>query len=153
MLKVYRAPDDVPNGIRIVRDNDEYFNYNTLLQDNALTRDILSTIDKAEYISELTILGRTKSLGALNKQVLSTGTKTLLNILGSSSDCFDLRECGDNVLRFLPRVTDGHVIWDMPCLAYCGDPDCDIEYKGKRYRDFYEFLGTVEKEERGYDDI
>ena len=80
--------------------------------------------------------------------MLSTGTKTILNILSNPSDCFDLSECGDNVLKFLPRVTDGSVIWDVPCLVYCGKPDCNIEYRGKIYKDFYEFLCTVEKEER-----
>lgn len=148
MLKIYRTCDEVPKGTRIVRDNDTYFNYNTLLQDNALTREILFTIDRAKYVSELTVLGRTKELGNLNKQVLSTGTKTILNILSNPSDCFDLSECGDNVLKFLPRVTDGSMIWDVPCLVYCGKPDCNIEYRGKIYKDFYEFLCTVEKEER-----
>lgn len=149
MLKIYRTYDEVPKGIRIVRDNNTYFDYNTVLQNNTLTREILYTIDKAQYVSELTVSGRTKALGSLNKQVLSTGTKTILNILNNSNDCFDLSECGDNVLKFLPRVTDGNVIWDMPCLAYCGEPDCNIEYKGEIYRNFYEFLYIVEKEERG----
>lgn len=149
MLKIYRTCDEVPKGIRIVRDNDTYFNYHTVLQNNAFTREILYTIDKAQYVSEFTVLGRTKALGSLNKQVLSTGTKTILNILNNPNDCFDVSGCGDNALKFLPRVTDGNVIWDMPCLAYCGAPDCNIEYKGKAYRNFYEFLCAVEKEERG----
>ena len=119
MLKIYRTCDEVPKGIRIVRDNDTYFNYHTVLQNNAFTREILYTINKAQYVSEFTVLGRTKALGSLSKQVLSTGTKTILNI------------------------------WDMPCLVYCGAPDCHIEYKGKAYRNFYEFLCAVEKEERG----
>lgn len=44
MLKIYRTCDEVPKGTRIVRDNDTYFNYNTLLQDNALTREYYSLL-------------------------------------------------------------------------------------------------------------
>lgn len=57
--------------------------------------------------------------------------------------CFDLRECGDNVLELLPLVTVGKVYWDIPFIAYIGDANCDIIYNNKHYTDFYKFLSTI----------
>lgn len=41
------------------------------------------------YNSPATFIGRDPSLGALYKQHLSTGTKTLLNVLNHPDKCFD----------------------------------------------------------------
>lgn len=147
-LHVYRSADEVPKGIRVVTNNDLFFNARTSIKNNDLTSDILSTIDKARYNSEFTFIGRTPELGALNKSMLSTGAKTLLNIISYPNVCFDTVCCGDNALEFIPKIKDGHAIWEIPVLAYTGSPDCDMEYGGIHYTDFYKFLHAVEREER-----
>jgi hypothetical protein len=123
--------------------NDSFFDTNTVLQDNTLVREVLSKVDKAEYNTDLTFRSRTKEMGALNKNNLSTGTKTILNILEHKDKCFSVSECGNNVLCFIPQIKEGCIYWDIPAVAYTGCPDCDIQYKGKNYTDFYEFLESV----------
>lgn len=75
-LKVITDKKDIN---RVVDYNDIYFN-KIRLENNSITTKIMEEIDKAHYSSESTFIGRDKSLGALNKNLLSTGCKTLLNI-------------------------------------------------------------------------
>lgn len=146
-LCIYTSIQDVPSNLgRIVNYNDLYFD-GQLLRDTLLVRQLLSEIDRAEYVSPTMILGRDKSLGRLNKSCLSTGCKTLLNVVLSPSKCFDLIECGVNVLQLLPLVTCGHVLWREPSLPRMIIQDCDINYQGLVYHDFLDFLEKVEEEQ------
>lgn len=147
-LKIYISVDEVPSGIRVVSNNDLFFNARTLLSDTDLVSDILSVIDKAKYSSDLTFTGRTKELGALNKSMLSTGTKTLLNIISYPDRCFNVVECGNNALQFIPKITEGHILWELPVVVCRNRIECDIDYRGRHYADFHEFLAQVEREER-----
>ena len=61
-LHIYRSVAEVPSGIRVVNGNDLFFNTMTLLSNTDLVSDILSVVDKAKYSSDLTFIGRTKSL-------------------------------------------------------------------------------------------
>lgn len=140
-LTVYTSHKEVRDKkIKYIRINDIFFNSFTELTDSKITRIILSTIDKAEHNSKLTFIGRSSDLGALNKNFLSTGSKTLLNIVSHKDICFDVSECGNNALCLLPLIREGYIYWANPVAAYSGDGDCDILYNGKRYTDFYKFL-------------
>ena len=143
-LTIYTDIKDIEKvGKDLILINDLFFDSDTNLNDSELTDKILITIDKASYNSELTFIGRTKELGALNKNMLSTGTKTLLNIIHHPDKCFSVCECGNNVLSLLPLITDGCLYWSIPVVTYEGDPTCDIVCNGKRYNNFYEFLESV----------
>lgn len=120
----------------------------TLLSNTDVVSDILSVVDKAKYSSDLTFIGRTKELGALNKSMLSTGTKTLLNIINYPDRCFNVVECGNNALQFIPRLAEGHILWELPVVVCRDRFECDIDYRGRHYVDFHEFLAQVEREER-----
>lgn len=87
-LNVYLTREEV-NNLTIIRKNDEYFNGMTELKDCDFVSKVLKNIDKAKRVSDLTFVGRTEYLGALNKSCLSTGTKTLLNIYSHPNKCFD----------------------------------------------------------------
>lgn len=139
-LKIYRTKDEIPNGIRFVNSNDAYFNGHTQLNGSELESEILRCIDKARYNSAFTFIGRDVNLGALNIQQLSTGTKTLLNILSNPDVCFNVVECGSNALRLLPLVKDGHILWRTAFAPYSGDALCDISYHDKEFSNFYEFM-------------
>lgn len=144
MLKIYTSIEDVQKDNKeLIRINDSFFNSETSIIDSLLVRDILTLIDKAEYNSDLTFIGRTKKLGALNKNMLSTGTKTLLNILSFPDICFDVCECGDNALSFLPKIREGNILWELPIAIYQGEPACDIECNGQHFTNFYKFLESV----------
>lgn len=144
-LKVYTNREDVKKaGLDLIDINDSYFDIETSLVDSSLTNKILETIDKAKYNSPLTFIGRTKELGALNKSNLSTGSKTLLNIVSSPSKCFNVCECGDNALSLLPLIKDGNIFWEFPIVAYDGSPECDIICNSVSYNNFYDFLESIE---------
>lgn len=147
-LKIYRSVDEVPSEIKVVNSNDSFFNVMTDLTNTELVCNILRTVDKAEFNSNQTFIGRTKELGALHKSMLSTGTKTLINIIQHPEFCFNVVECGNNVLQFIPKITEGHILWELP-VAVCRDrPKCDIDYRGRHCAEFLEFLSQVEREER-----
>lgn len=146
-LKIYRSVDEIKTG-QVIIDNDSFFDAFTVLTDTTLVHDILMVIDKAEYNSALTFIGRTKKLGALNKSMLSTGTKTLLNIISYPDECFNIVECGNNALKFIPKLKEGSIVWEMPVVVCRDNPECDIEYKGIHYTDFHKFLSKIESEER-----
>lgn len=136
-LHVYLRKRDIPNSLRYVACNDSYFAA-TSLTHNALTNKILSTVDEARYASAGTFYSRDNRL--LPKEYLSTGTKTLLNILQHPRHCFDVCECGNNALNMLPSFTTGNIYWRIPVTLYTGPAKCDIICNRRRFTDFYEFL-------------
>ena len=128
---------DIPKALTFIADNDRYFSITKLTQ-NPLVLKILSQIDGAAYASPSTFYARNGQL--LPKECLSTGTKTLLNILQHPNCCFDVCECGDNALNMLPLLSAGNIYWRVPVTLYDGAAQCDIICKRKRFTDFYEFL-------------
>lgn len=143
-LYIYTNKEDIDkSGKDLITINDLFFDSETTLKDCKIVKTILLTIDRAKYNSDLTFIGRTKELGALNKSMLSTGTKTLLNVLQHPDKCFDVCECGNNVLSLLPLITEGSIYWSISTVAYTGKPECDIVCNGKEYKDFYKFLESV----------
>lgn len=78
-LQVYNKTDPP---MSVIVDND------TELDSGDICTGVLKVIDKAVYNSPATFIGRDTSLGALYKQHLSTGTKTLLNVLNHPDKCF-----------------------------------------------------------------
>ena len=140
-LYVYTKREEVPKDIRIIDDNVGFFNGLTNLEDCEFTKVVLAVVDKAEYVNQQYFCGRVKGMGSLNKSCLSAGTKTILNVKSYPERyCFNLCECGANVLALLPQLREGHVLWDIPAMIYDGEEDCDIVFKGKRYVDVYEFM-------------
>lgn len=143
-LIIYTEKKYIPHNLKFININDSFFDVYTQLNDDDLCKDILLKIDKAEYNTPLTFLGRTKALGNLNKSMLSTGTKTLLNIINHPDKCFNVAECGNNALQFLPKIQKGNILWEMPAIAYCGTADCDIILNGIQYYNFYKLLHDIE---------
>ena len=145
MLLVYRKEELAREaGKTIILINDLFFDTDTVLKNTDFTNIVLNTIDEASYHSPFTFIGRTKELGALNKNMLSTGTKTLLNIEGHPEKCFNVCECGNNALSLLPLLKNGCIFWENPAVAYDGAKECDILLDGvARYTDFYKFLEGV----------
>lgn len=142
-LHVYLDKKDIPAGLSLIRENDVFFNGMTCLQNDDVTCRILHDIDDAVYNSKDTIIGKKRSLGALNKSYLSTGAKTILNVKEHPERCFSLLECGNNALKLLHLLTEGHVFLDGRLCISGKRFSCDIEFGGKLYTDFIEFTGGV----------
>ena len=148
-LKIYRNDcSELRNHASIiVFDNNEFFDSRTSILDDDISKDALSTVERGIYRSSTTFISRDEI--ELDKSCLSTGTKTLLNIIQHPDICFDVSECGINALQFIPRIRDGMIIWRFPLISYRGKKDCDISYKGILYSNFSDFLNVIYKEDRG----
>ena len=147
-LHIYTSVDRIPSDLQYIRVNDVFFDSNTLLPKNKLCDLVLSTVDHAVYNSDLTFISRTKELGALNKSMLSTGTKTFLNILCSPDTyCFDVLECGSNVLQLIPFLKDGYIIWEIHLLLSVPYDKCDIFLDDeKHFTSFKDLLLDIKEE-------
>jgi hypothetical protein len=138
MITIYTRRELIPADMEYIRYNDIFFKGVSLPDDN-ITNIILTTIDKAHYNSPETFIGRDKSLGALNKEHLSTGAKTLLNIYTNPNICFDVLECGADCLRLLIDLSldiTGTIFMETPVVAYYGSGICDIICDGVHYSQY-----------------
>lgn len=142
-LTIYSDKHKPPRDIKVITQNDVYFNGSVELMNSEIEAKILGSVDGVRYCSNRSFYGTSSDTVPVDKNQLSTGSKTLLNILNNSELCFDLCECGDNALELIPLITDGKAYWKIPFIAYSGDEQCDIIYGGKHYTNFYDFLGTI----------
>lgn len=150
-LNLYTSIDDVPKDLKLVDYNDAFFGIHTPLNNSEFEKIALRDIDKATYVSSDVFLGRTKSIGGLYRDSLSTGCKTVLNVEKNPVGyCFDLLECGQNALNTLKYLNKGSVLLKSKILLPRGnDLSCDINYKGVHYnnlRDLCKVLSVELKE-------
>lgn len=69
------------------------------MDDTEKIRELLLKIDNAVQLSPETFLSnKHKKWGGIFKNNLSTGMKTILNIIAFKNICFDTIECGANVI-------------------------------------------------------
>ena len=140
-LNVYLTREEVPSGMTIIDSSDIHFNAFGRLTNSEFEKNVLKEVDLAEYNSESTFIGRTKKLGGLFIDKLSTGTKTLLNIVSFPRMCFNVIECGRNSLEFLCDLHEGNVLWERPVLLPMRDDEsCDIMCRGIHFTNIYDFL-------------
>lgn len=139
-LNVYFSKADVPEKLRIIEKNDAYFNGGTTLADTPLVRQVLWEIDMARYCNDNGFYGRSSNV-ALSRDRLSTGAKTLINIIQHPNVCFSVVECGGNALCFLQNITEGFVLWENPVVSvsHLSNP-CDILCQGRHFTEFVNFL-------------
>ena len=146
MLQFYDSTQDIPNGVKVIKVNDSFFNAHTMLRDDETTKRIIQVIDKAERTSDKTFKGRSNHFGDLDRQYLSTGTKTLLNILQNPNICFNVAECGSNALEILFTLENGMVYCEQYIIVPTNNMNqkCNISYCNsnftnlKDFADFYE---------------
>lgn len=141
-LRIYTDKKEVPANTEVIGYNDKFFD-GVLLSNDEISSIVMNKIDHATYNSPTTFIGRDKSLGALNKEHLSTGCKTLLNIITNPDKCFDVVECGQNALALIPFIKEGNILWEVPILHYRGNAKCDIIIHDKRFTDFRRFLSYI----------
>ncbi|MBE5869901.1 MAG: DUF4869 domain-containing protein [Lachnospiraceae bacterium] len=66
-------------------------------------------MDKAEHVNNKVLNGQDNYLGRLNVANLSTGTKTLINILKHPEVCFDIFDWGMNGRQFIKDISEKEV--------------------------------------------
>lgn len=149
-LHIYTSTDLIPNGIKYEMLNDVYFNKHHLkLPDTEEVRFLLKYIEEGEYHTEKTFIGKfVPNAGILNR-FLSTGTKTALNILLSKDVCFDTMSCGENALRGIIYLRDGHAIIEDGFMMH-EDADIDVivndMYRFLRIKDYIDYVDNGNEE-------
>lgn len=134
---------DIPENIKVVKSNDAFFNVNTIIDNSELSQKVLANIDKAKRVSDVSFYGRSKEFGALDKSCLSTGTKTLLNVIQYPNICFSMVEMGMNAIAMLPLIKEGNLYTDNKVLLLnlsFDNDNCNICYRGKVFTKFSEFI-------------
>ncbi len=114
MLNVYVKREDIGNGTEIIDSNDILFNYDLYnnLQVSPLIKNIMKSIDKAEYLQGMDM--RSKFGNITSMENLSTGCKTIINIVNHPEAIINCIECGDNVLhKILRYLKTGNVLFEI----------------------------------------
>lgn len=137
-LKVYERGMQLGNTVVC---NDAFFNAKTFLGEDKKVRELLLKIDDAERLSAETFLdNKHKEWGGIFKNYLSTGMKTVLNIISYKDICFDTLECGANVLGEILCLENGMIVYTPALLQGYFGRDCDIEYYGEHFDKIGDFL-------------
>lgn len=123
----------------IVQLNDVYFNKYTVDQMDDRAKHIVSLIDESELIDNYTMKSRFDST-VMNTDKLSSGCKTVLNIMYNPDKIFDLRECGENALDAIYSLDSGRVYCEYPMISFDMNSVKVSESKTERVIDDYDEL-------------
>ena len=110
-IRIYTKLECVPSGKRVITDIESFFN-RVRLRDDELTREILSTVENAEFLDCETFKDRFGRRLFINS--LSTGAKGLLCIYYYPEYVFDIRELGVNCRSILSLFPTGNILVNNP---------------------------------------
>lgn len=116
MITIYKKKQ-IPKNMELIVLNDIYFNKFTVSLINDKAAEIISKIDNSVMLSNYTISSKFDG-GVLNIDKLSTGCKTVLNVLYNPDKIFDIRECGDNAIDVLYGLHTGNICCDYPLISF-----------------------------------
>jgi len=119
--------------------NDVFFNRNTVELLDEQANEIIKEIDQSEMLSRYTIRSRFNET-VLNIDKLSTGCKTVLNIVYNPQKIFDIRECGDNALDMIYKLSFGNICCDYPMISFDMEAVQICDKFGQRVISSYEEL-------------
>lgn len=115
MITIYKNKREIPQGMEYVELNDVFFNQNTVMKLDDRAEEIIRQIDGAQLIGKYKILSKFHGV-TLDVDHLSTGCKTVLNVLYNTEKVFCMKECGDNALEMLYRLEQGYVYSDYAMI-------------------------------------
>ena len=116
MITIYKKKQ-IPKNMELIVLNDIYFNKFTVSLLNDKAAEIISKIDNSVMLSNYTISSKFDGV-VLNIDKLSTGCKTVLNVLYNPDKIFDIRECGDNAIDVLYGLQTGNICCDYPLISF-----------------------------------
>lgn len=111
MLNIYTKKEYLPCNKKVITDIESFFSM-VRLKDDGLTREILKSVEEAEFIDTETFrdrFGRELFIGNL-----STGAKGLLCIYYYPEYVFDIRELGVNCRNILSIFPAGNILVTNP---------------------------------------
>ena len=117
MITIFKNKKDIPSDMDYVELNDVFFNQNTVSKLDDRANAIVEKIDDSKLIGKYKIESKFNGV-ALDIDCLSTGCKTVLNVLYFSEKAFCLKECGDNALEVLYELDAGAVYSDYAIIPF-----------------------------------
>ena len=96
---------------------DIFFNQNTAAKLDDRAAKYIQMIDSSELLSKYKIRSRFEDI-TLNTDQLSTGCKTVLNVLYFPDKVFCLKECGNNALEILYGFDEGNVYSEYAMIPF-----------------------------------
>lgn len=111
----------------VVNVNDVYFNkYTFRMLDYEKAKEIIKEIDGVELTKNFKIVSKFTG-SELDLTKLSTGCKTILNILYNQDEIFNISECGINALSHIYKLSIGNIYTSTLVIPLLEDFSCDIE--------------------------
>lgn len=117
MITIFKNKKDIPCDMDYVELNDVFFNQNTVSRLDDSANDIVEKIDASKLIGRYKMESKFNGV-TLDIDCLSTGCKTVLNVMYFSDKVFCLKECGDNALEVLYGLVDGAVYSDYAIIPF-----------------------------------
>ena len=117
MITIFKNKRDLPDDMDYVELNDVFFNQNTVLKLDDRASVIVEKIDASRLIGKYKIESKFNGV-TLDVDCLSTGCKTVLNVLYFPDKVFCLKECGDNALAVLYALEAGAVYSDYAVIPF-----------------------------------
>ncbi len=120
MITIFKNKLDIPNDMEYIELNDLFFNQNTSVLIDKRAEKFIETIDDAKLIGKYKILSRFDDV-AIDIDRLSSGCKTVLNVLYYPDKVFCLKECGNNALEILYHLEKGYVYSEYALIPFTID--------------------------------
>ncbi len=139
MITIFKNKKDIPSDMEYIELNDVFFNQNTVSKLDDRANAIVETIDNSKLIGKYKMESKFNGV-TLDIDCLSTGCKTVLNVLYSPDKVFCMKECGDNALDVLYGLDAGAVYSDYALISFDMDAVKVIDDNGTRIIRDYEEL-------------
>lgn len=139
MITIYKNKKDIPSNMDYVELNDVFFNQNTVSKLDERASAIVEKIDESKLIGKYKIESKFNGV-TLDVDCLSTGCKTVLNIMYFPDKVFCLKECGDNAIEAAYCLEDGAVYSDYAIMPFDIDKVKVFDKNGTKIISDYEEL-------------
>ncbi len=139
MITIFKDKKDIPKDKEYIEFNDLFFNQNTGTRLDERARDFIKSIDDTEVLDEYSIKSKFTAF-ALSTECLSTGCKTVLNVLYNPDKVFSIKECGMNAARVLYDLKEGAVYSDYAVIPFEFTEASVVDSEGERVINDYEEL-------------
>ncbi len=139
MITIFKDKKDIPGDLEYVEWNDLFFNQNTVSFIDKRAEKIIEILDDSKLISKYKIYSRFDEV-TLDIDRLSTGCKTVLNVLYHPDKVFCLKECGNNALDIIYHLETGFVFSEYALIPFAMDTVAAWSRSGKKVISDYEEL-------------
>ena len=139
VITIFKNRNDIPADMEYIEWNDVFFNQNTALRLDERAEKIIEKIDDARLLGKYRIRSRFSDI-ILDIDRLSSGCKTVLNVLYASDKVFCLKECGNNALEILYGLEKGNVYSDYALIPFAMEKVNVQTMTGRREISDYEEL-------------